>query len=282
VVSPLHFAREAQPSDPGMRQQPPRNLQDLERLGLDIHDGSGSLLLDDRHASPLGVLHGGAGLSFVVAAIESATGLPTRWATTQFVDSAEPGERLHLSTEVLAQGRSSMQLHVRAHSDGRLVLHGTGASGRARLGVPDRSLVSMPDVGGPDQHPETGLPIVSSLAYRGHLAHVEFRRIPGQDDLLMWVRMPGQIASRVILPFITDYLPLAVMVGIGMPGGGGTSLDNTIRFGSGGLTRSEWVLFDGRAELTGDGYGHATGYVWSERGDLLAVVSQTSMQRSAV
>ncbi len=256
---------------------------DLAFLELAMSAGTGWVVLRDVHLSPLGGLHGGAALSFVVAAIESATGLPARWATCQFVSSATAGDRIEIRADVVAAGRSSAQVQVRGRLGGQLVFHGIGATGAPRHGVPDRTLVAMPDVGPPDAYEETGMPLDERLVDRGHFTSAEYRRVPGHDGLRMWVRPRDHAGSGdLLLPLFTDYLPLAVMLDLGVPDGGGTSLDNTIRYGARTTSAGGWFLLDCRAEMTVDGYGNATGHVWTPDGALRAVVSQTSIQRMAV
>jgi acyl-CoA thioesterase len=79
-----------------------------------------------------------------------------------------------------------------------------------------------------------------------------------------------------MLGYLADYVPLAVMLALGVPGAG-TSLDNTLRLGA--EVDGDWVLIDGRGDLAARGYGHGSILLWSESGALLAVATQTAMLR---
>ena len=56
--------------------------------------------------------------------------------------------------------------------------------------------------------------------------------------------------------------------------GGGTSLDNSLRFGR--LVDTEWILLDMDPWFGTGGYLHGAARVWAEDGTLLGVASQTS------
>src|SRR5688572_3073915 len=61
-------------------------------------------------------LYGGTGLAVAVLAMQAATGRDPRWATAQFVGQPGMGAVVEWTTEVLASGRRSAQLSVRATS----------------------------------------------------------------------------------------------------------------------------------------------------------------------
>ena len=56
--------------------------------------------------------------------------------------------------------------------------------------------------------------------------------------------------------------------------GGGTSLDNSIRYGA--MTDTEWILLDMDPYFGSGGYLHGAARVWAEDGTLVAVASQTA------
>lgn len=251
---------------------------DLAHLGLDMVGARGSVVVSDRLETPMGTLHGGAALGLAVAAMESVTDLGAVWATAQFVGLAGHGDRLDVELHVLARGRTSTQVHVVATGERGLVFQAMGATGTGRSDIPERTFPVMPDVSGPFEYAESELPMSAVLQGRGHLPTLEYRRAPVHDGLCLWIRSRDHVASRpAMLSLIADYLPLSIMVEAGIRNGGGTSLDNTIRFGP--RIDSDWVLVDCRADAIDRGYGHGTVHLWSPGGDLLGIASQTSMQR---
>jgi acyl-CoA thioesterase len=56
--------------------------------------------------------------------------------------------------------------------------------------------------------------------------------------------------------------------------GGGTSLDNTMRFGAD--PEGDWVLIDMDPHLASGGYVSGAARLWSTSGTLLGVASQTA------
>ena len=58
--------------------------------------------------------------------------------------------------------------------------------------------------------------------------------------------------------------------------GGGTSLDNSIRFGR--FADTEWVLLDFDPWFATGGYLHGGARVWAEDGTLLGFASQTASE----
>src|SRR6516225_7015769 len=94
---------------------------DQELLELEVsEDGrDATVKLSDIHLAPFGRMYGGAGTSLASAAIEAATGRRLVWVTTQFVGAAGHGDRLELRADVVAAGRRTSQVHVRAHAGGQ-------------------------------------------------------------------------------------------------------------------------------------------------------------------
>jgi len=73
-------------------------------------------------------------------------------------------------------------------------------------------------------------------------------------------------------------VPSAVLRAAGRDGGG-TSLDNSIRFGRPPEPDTEWVLVDTEPYLAHAGYVHGGARIWSPEGRLLAVAAQTAVAR---
>jgi acyl-CoA thioesterase len=68
-------------------------------------------------------------------------------------------------------------------------------------------------------------------------------------------------------------VPSAVINAAGRQGGG-TSLDNAMRFGP--LPDTDWILVDFDPYLASGGYAHGAARLWSSDGVLLGVASQTA------
>ena len=89
----------------------------------------------------------------------------------------------------------------------------------------------------------------------------------------LWVRPSnGTPVTRAVAGYLADRVPMSIARTFGV-NRGGTSLDNTIRFGA--FTQTEWILLDLRPQLVAGGYGHGVADLWTEDGHLLAVASQT-------
>lgn len=251
---------------------------DREYLGLEMAGSRGRATVTSRLETPMGTLHGGAALGLAIAAMESVTGRCAVWATGQFVGVARHDDRLTIEVHELAIGRSSSQLHVVATGESGLVFQAMGATGSGRNDMVDRSFVTMPEVDGAEAYAVGGVPVAPDLRDRGHFLDVEYRHTGLHDGMCMWVRVREHVVSRpAVLAIVADYLPLSIMLESDTPHGGGSSLDNTLRF----IRRVEcdWVLVDCRASAIERGYGHGTVHVWSPDGQLVAFGSQTSMQR---
>jgi acyl-CoA thioesterase len=246
-------------------------------LGLAVDDGDptrSSVVLGELHLTPFRTFYGGAGHSLVCAAMEAATGQRLLWATTQFVAGAGDGDRLALEVEVLAAGKRSTQVRALARSGDQVVLHGVGVTGVHGGPVPDRTMVRMPSVPPVASCPPTRLPI-PGRDRGGYLDLAELRDAgTGEGPLLRWwMRFPGHPGTRpATLGLLSDFIPLVLMLAIGVPGGG-SSRDNTTRVGS--APDSEWVLVECVPEQVVGGWGHGTVRVWGEHGALAGTAQQT-------
>jgi acyl-CoA thioesterase len=92
----------------------------------------------------------------------------------------------------------------------------------------------------------------------------------------MWARMRSMRQTRATLGFLADMVPSSV-ASAGGHFGGGTSLDNSMRFGA--VPDTEWILIDFDPYLIDNGYGHGAARLWSTDGVLLGVASQTAALR---
>lgn len=224
-----------------------------------------------------GKLYGGTGLAAVTNAVEAETGRQTLWATVQFVDSAEVGERIDLTVEVLAEGRRTSQVRVTATADERLVLLGLGATGLPRSGGLDHQVGTMPLVTPPEDAPRWApkLPFTIEEGNQGWLDLVDIREVPDAGTgMELWTRLRDRRMTRAGLGFVADMVPSAVVRAAGHAGGG-TSLDNAIRFGP--TPDTDWVLVDLDPHFASGGYVHGAARLWAPDGTHLAVASQTAV-----
>jgi acyl-CoA thioesterase-2 len=229
-----------------------------------------------------GRLFGGAGLAISVAALEATTGRNALWVTTQFVGSADIGDRFDCHVEVLAAGYNTTQGRVTATVDGKIVFAALGATARARDDAFGADLGEMPRVVGPDEcapwTPEFPIP-VETIAARGPFATAEFREAKTETGaVVLWARMHGMLQDRLTLAYLGDFVPSAVLRAAGRSGGG-TSLDNNIRYGMAPPDGTDWILIETDPYLADSGYVSGAARLWSAEGRLLAVAAQTAVAR---
>jgi len=229
-----------------------------------------------------GRFYGGTGLAIATALVEATTERDALWVTTQFVGSAEVGDRLDCRVELLAHGRRTSQAQVTATHDGRLVFVALGAAGLPRAAALEVQLPSMPTVASPDESPPWGprVPFTLPETDRGWIDLLELREVPESDPgaapgTALWARMrDGRPHSRATIGFVADLVPSAVVRAAGRAGAG-TSLDNSMRYGAAPTT--EWVLVELVPQFATAGYLHGLARVWSDDGVLLGVASQTAV-----
>jgi acyl-CoA thioesterase len=249
---------------------------DLAWLGLD-RDGEGRWSFE--LTSPLtrhdGKLYGGTGIAVTVATMEAETARDALWATVQFAGSADIGERIDCHVEVLAQGKRTSQVRLTATVGDRIVLAGIGATGAARTGPIEIQVPVMPAVPPPAECEDWASSrrwhaaddgVVTSWLQIAEMRHVA-------DGGAIWARMRSGLQTRATAAFLADMVPSAVVRAAGKMGGG-TSLDNSMRFGR--ITDTEWILLDMDPWLGTGGYLHGGARVWAEDDTLLGIASQTA------
>ena len=248
---------------------------DLARLGLERRgEGRWSFELTSPLTRHDGKLYGGAGIAASVATIEAETGRDALWATTQFVGSADMGDRIDCHVEVLARGRRTSQVRVTGTAGDRIVFAALGATGAARKGPVEIQVGTMPDAPAPEhgeswssRHRHRQDPDNSTSWFQiAEMRHVE-------DGRYIWARMRDGGHTRATIAFLADMVPSAVVRAAGKMGGG-TSLDNAIRYGA--MADTDWILLDMDPYFGSGGYLHGAARVWAEDGTLLAVASQTA------
>jgi acyl-CoA thioesterase len=254
---------------------------DLEWLGLRREaEGRWRFAL----TSPLSRLdmkfYGGTGVAVAVTTMEVESGRPAIWTSVQFVGSADTGDVLDVEVEHLASGRRTSQMRVTGSVDDRIVFLATGSTAALRNDEDDLWFDVMPDAGSPGDGVDwaTRLPFAIGEGRPGWLAITEMTmcELPG-GGFGLWARMRDRPLSRAALGFLADVVPMGIMRAAGRMGGG-TSLDNHLRFGA--EPRGDWVLVELDPHLLTGGYGHGSARLWSADGALLGVASQTASMRT--
>jgi acyl-CoA thioesterase len=227
-------------------------------------------------------LFGGAGLAAAVAALEAETERRAIWTTVQFVGSADLGEHIECRTEITAAGYNTTQAEVTATVGDRLVFRALGSTARDRENGFSHELDAMPDFPGPHECdpwlPEFPFP-PNAIAARGPFSTAEFRltrRSDGRTSL--WVRLPEIEQTRVTVAYLADFVPSSVLRAAGRAGGG-TSLDNSIRFGREPAAGTDWIMIETDPWMIDGGYVHGGARIWAQDGTLVAVASQTAVAR---
>lgn len=255
----------------------------MELLGLTpIVDGRCQFELTPPLVRFDGQLFGGTGLAVVVDVMEQATGRDAIWATVQFVGTAAEGECIDVQVEELARGGTTSQVRVTASCEGRIVLVGLGSTARRREGSFEAAFGTMPSVAAPEEcGPLTfgSFALPSDMRTRGPFAIGDYRVAPGdQDSHRVWVRLNSIEVSRAFCAFVADFVPSSVLRATGRFGGG-TSLDNSMRFGPDPAPESDWVLLDSDPYFGHNGFVHGAARVWTRDGALVAVASQSAIAR---
>jgi acyl-CoA thioesterase len=249
---------------------------DLAWLGLERHrDGRWSFELTPPLSRLDGKLYGGTGIAVTVAAMEAETARDALWTTVQFVGSADIGERVDCQVEVLASGRRTSQVRVTGTVGDRIVFAAIGAMGAHRESPIDVQIGTMPDVPGPEEGEAWGSRWRGmDVPKAGWLLISDVRQVElGDEKFATWARMTDQPHSRAAIAFLADMVPSSVARAAGHMGGG-TSLDNAMRFGR--FTDSEWILLDFDPWFATGGYLHGGARVWAQDGTLLGYANQTA------
>lgn len=255
----------------------------MDLLGLEpIHEGRTGFVLTAPLVRFDQQLFGGTGLAVVVAAMERLTGRDAVWATVQFVGTAMEGERIDVVVEELAHGGTTSQCRVTGTCDGRVVIVGVGSTARTRQGGFAASFGTMPQVAPPEEcGPLTfgGLEVPEEMKVRGPFGLGDFRSAPAaHDSRYVWARMKGVPVDRPYLAYIADFIPSAVLRAVGRLGGG-TSLDNSMRFGPTAAVETDWILLDSDPYFGDNGFVHGAARLWTPDGTLVAVASQSAIAR---
>lgn len=256
---------------------------DLELIDLDVADDgmSGRFVLGPGLVRHDGALYGGTGLAASVMAFQAASGRDVLWATTQFVSSPQLGTELRWEVEVLAEGKRSAQLQLRAAHDGGVAFTALGSAGIGRDSGLTGQWRTMPRVAEPDDARPWD-PMRGTNAHpQSWSLHVDLREAPFLDEEVaataLWARrVDRRPFTPAAIAFAADFVPLGVARAAGKLGAG-SSLDNSLRFRPGSTT--EWILLELYGDFASGGYGHGEVLVWGQDGTLVASGSQSAAMK---
>lgn len=225
-------------------------------------------------------LFGGSGLAVAMMAMERTTGLPTLWATVQFLSFAPIGSTLELDVRVAGGGRNVRQTIVRGTVDGREVIAASGALGGGS-DMRSEQWECAPQVPPPD----AGRVVVAHHnAHRDIHAALDIRAVDGRFGIFskdpvsgtghvrVWMRSLRRPVDTIALAIMGDFVPSVASNALNLRAGG-NSLDNTIRIRR--IVPTEWVLCDIALEGVHGGFGHGRITLFAEDGTLMAVASQS-------
>ena len=222
---------------------------------------------------PEGAPHimGGVALAAVIDAMELASGEPILWANIQFLSPTQHAEELEITCEQCGGGQSVGQWMAEAHVNGRPTHRVNGALG-AREPSPSQVFLEMPDVPPPDECEAIDEPKWSA---DGSLIDQFEMRIARHDPdaglNAVWVRNSAGFANDSgWLAIISDFF-----LGGHPQSRGGFSLDANFRFVQ--SAPAGWVLSVTQMGAMGCGVIHGQAQHFSEKGELLALSSQTGV-----
>ncbi len=230
-----------------------------------------------------GSLFGGAGLAAGIVALEQATEKPIVWATGQYLSITQQPVTLDIEVLLPAKGRNVTQGRAVGHRGEQEVITVLGACGQ-RPNVAEGNWYKMPSAPKPEdcdvlERHHDGDTIhehVDIRIARGMFGFSGAGEPSGDNQSLLWARMPGVEHDAGALAIVADYMPSALGNALGKVMSC-TSLDNTIRIAN--HVPSEWMLCENLIEHVGDGFGYGRVNMWSESGILLATASQSLIVR---
>lgn len=231
-----------------------------------------------------GFMFGGTGLAASVLALECLSGRPAIWATAQYLSYAKPGSALTIAATLPSTGKNISQGRATIWHGETEILSTTASLGE-RTGLTDQwaALDPVPRPEDCAETPHWGDSGTISTRFNFRAARGSFSDAPREhkrsDDgrLLVWIKpVEPMVIDRIVLAVIADFLSPGVRNATGRKIGG-NSLDNTIRYCA--IVPTEWVLCDIAIEALASGITHGTMRIFAENGALMAIASQSMIQR---
>ena len=245
-----------------------------------LDDSTWTFTVNEHLSTPGKFLFGGCGLAAGLVALEDASGRPAVWASAHYLSHAPLGSPVTVATSLVAVGGHITQARATAYVEEREILTVNASLGTGELSSPTPWTI-MPHVAPPDDCPPREFP--DSYA-RSIFEHVETRVAlgrnlseldgpPSSPVSAVWSRVPGHFEpSAATLAIFGDFVATGVSHALGRRAMG-RSLDNTLRIVE--IEPTEWVLCEIHIQALHRGFAQGTGYLWSPRGTLLAIASQT-------
>lgn len=230
-------------------------------------------------------LFGGAALGAAVAALETTTERPVVWATAQYLSYAPVDSVMDLDVTVSVSGHRTTQARVIGHVGENEIVTVVAALGRRELDLSEAWPVT-PDVLAPEGCPDRDLDYDAESL--GQHLNQRWAMAPGAADgsgatghgrgrVCVWARPPAGVGpSAATLAILGDWVPMGIshMTGASI---GSNSLDNTIRILT--VEPSDWYLLEIEGAGIRNGFGHGQLRIWSDRGTLMAIASQSVVVR---
>lgn len=232
-------------------------------------------------------LYGGMALAAGIGVLERVTGRAVIRAQAQFASAAALGERVDLVAEIPVTAAPVAQARVTGLVAGREVFTITGACGPLPGGSAMQwrraSTFPAPEACEqvtlwPRQNPQARVRRNIEVRmrpgeYRRRLAE---RHTSTSGRIRAWGRVTGAPLDAGVLALLADFVPASVVLATGRLGGG-SSLDNTLRILQ--LVPTDWVRCEIHADGLARGMGHGSIHLYARTGELLAIGSQSFLQR---
>ena len=232
------------------------------------------------------IMFGGVGLGAAIAAMERTCDRPVIWATAQYLSYARPPSVVDFDVWVPVQGHATRrQARVIGHVGDKEILTVNAALG-SRPSEISRQWIEAPKVPPPedcakathwrDDQDDLHGNLEIRLA-QGRYGGVQSETPTGDGRLALWIRPKAELPiDASMLAIMADHVPSGVGAALGL-NGGGSSLDNTIRFVH--VAPTDWVLCDIRINAVHGGFGHGSMYMFAQGGELIAIASQSMIVR---
>jgi acyl-CoA thioesterase len=232
-----------------------------------------------------GFLFGGCGLAAAVTALESTAQRPLVWATAQYLSFARPPSYVDIDVTIPVAGRQTTQARAIGRVGDQEILTVNAALGSRPMDIEEQWAV-QPQVPLPEEcapvprWPDSEGTVSDRMDIRvvqGRFGSARDGSLSPDGRSILWLRVKDDVEmSPAILAIMADWMPSAVGQALGRVAHC-TSLDNTIRIL--GIVPTEWVLCDIRVDGVRNGFGHGFMRLWSRKGDLLAIGSQSLIVR---
>lgn len=233
-----------------------------------------------------------------------------------FLSSADPSQPISYSVEPMRRGKTYCTMMVKGQQNQRWVFSAICSFQRPEFGQPTHWQIMPPDVPPPDEcvnqedvfrkgAEQLGVAAEGRYALLGHAEQLGGFPIavktatsrPISDDLtedIFWMRiraMPDHDVRfrKCVLAFLSDWgIIFAAARAVGLYRGlappnrlaMASSLDHSVWFYDNEFDCTEWMMFAMVSPLVGMGRGIVHGRIYTQRGDLIAVITQEGVVRA--